>query len=152
MCISCLLFSTLTLFIPAPQPGQTVVAGVPQIAYNQAEPEITAENTQKAIAALLAQLPTDPEMLVLRQELAALHTQLAAVPQDTNVSSLLNFELRNISQRVLSEPSADRAIEVLNTMMLVEDNGTVTKTLEVKMLQFMQKHSPLLNHKTGWIK
>lgn len=134
MCISCLLFSTLTLFMPvtetAPSANGTLAA--PQANVSGL---ISAQESRNAIASLLAELPHTEEMALLRTELQALKAQLAQTQSVEEADLLLETGLKTVSDRVLAGPHADSAIDVLSEMVLLDEKPNAMRSPLLKMLQ-----------------
>ncbi|MCD8485222.1 MAG: hypothetical protein LRZ84_00310 [Desertifilum sp.] len=149
MCISCLLFSTLTLFMPVTEAANPAPNGI-----LDPQPEvsglISAQESRSAIASLLRELPDSPEMSILRSELKTLKIQLGQTNSDREADLLLETGLRTVSERVLAEPSADLAIDALTDMLLLEDNQPETQQLGLKMLQTIKPNANLLDNNQNW--
>lgn len=161
MCMTCLTFSVLTLFIPAPDPAPmtTGAAMVPEVGYSQVEQydeveTITAGDVQVAIAAMLQEIPNTEEMSVLRQELKSLQAQMATVSPDTDVEDSLSDRLQEIQERVLSAPGSDQVMELLMSMLIIDDGDPAVKALGKKIL-LSPKNKLALTGKSpswGWLK
>jgi len=161
MCFGCLMFSTLTLFIPAPEPApmSTGAAVLPEVGYSQVEQyseveTITAGDVQVAIAAMLQEIPNSEEMRFLRQELKSLQAQMATLDRDTDVEDMLDDRLQEIQERVLSAPGSEQVMEVLMSMLIIEDGDPAVKALGKKMLSSPKNKLNLTSkfHSWGWLR
>ena len=157
MCFGCLMFSTLTLFIPAPEPApmNTSAAVVPEVGYSQVEQydeveTITALDVQVAIAAMLQEIPNTEEMSVLRQELKSLQAQMATVSPDTDVEDSLNDRLQEIQDRVLSAPGSEQVMEVLMSILIIDDGDPAVKALGKKILSSPKNKLALTSKSPNW--
>ncbi len=156
MCVSCLLFSALTLFTPvtaAPQAANLTPAGVSSLGYSQVNSSKVAAETRSAIAQMVAQLPDSPDMRVLREELLSLKAQLAAVKDDAEADKMIDDGLRAMSTRILAEPNAGQIVEHLKGM-LADDSQPPANSSGLKLLKSKTLYSLSLNGKSntwGWL-
>lgn len=151
MCISCLAYSALTLFLPAPEPATiTPSAMVPEPLYSDVE-IISAKDTQVAISAMLEELPDSPDMAVMRSELKAIQAELATLDRNADTDSYLNERLKDLSVRVLSSPGADVVIEELMGMLVIDETEPAVKSLSWKLVSpGSALHSPLTKKSQNW--
>ncbi|MGK7900789.1 MAG: hypothetical protein AB4352_05130 [Hormoscilla sp.] len=157
MCFGCLMFSTLTLFIPAPEPAPmtTGAAVVSEAGYSQVEQydqvdSITAGDVQKAIAAMLKEIPNTEEMSFLRQELKSLQAEMATLDRDTDVEDMLDDKLQEIQDRVLSAPGSEQVMEVLMSMLIIDDGDPGVKALGKRMLSLPKNKLHLTSTSPSW--
>lgn len=156
MCISCLLFSTLTLFTPvtaSPQAPNLTPADVSSPAYSQVNSSKVAAETRSAIAQMVAGLPDSPDMRVLREELLSLKAQLAAVKDDAEADKMLDDGLRAMSKRILAEPNAGVIVEHLKDM-LIDDSEPPANSSGLELLKSKGLNYLSLNDKGntwGWL-
>ena len=141
MCMGCNLFSALTLFIPAPEPAPMIpsAAIVQEVGYSQVQQyneveTITALHVQEAISAMLQEVPNTEDMKFLRQEMLSLQAKMATFDRDSDVEALLDDELKLVSKRVLSAPGADQVIDLLISMLIIDEGDPGVKALGKKML------------------
>lgn len=153
MCVQCLVYSAIMVFMPAPQTANAnVVAQVnpPSANYAQVNSSQVARDTQNAIAKMLEQLPNNPDMGLLREGLNSLYGRLATVKDDTEAQTLITNCLEDLSARLKDQPNYEQISQVLKSMLEVDGNQSSAKTVGMKLLH------PEINLKTrstkfGWL-
>lgn len=151
MCVQCLVYSALMVFMPAPQTANVVAqVNAPEATYAQVNSSKVARDTQNAIAEMLKQLPITPEMLLLREELNSLYGRLATVKDDTEAQTLITNCLQDLSTRLKDQPNYEQISQTLKSMLEVDDNPSSPKTVGLKLLHReinLKTRSP----KFGWL-
>lgn len=154
MCVQCVVYSTLMMFIPAPQPVNVAQVNTPEAVYSQVNTSKVASDTQNAIAQMLKQLPKTADMSLLRIELNSLYAQLATVKNDTEAQTLIDTTLRSLSERLKDQPNYEQINQTLMDMLEVEENQSSTKNLLHKIRQnksFQGIHFKNQGKTIGWL-
>ncbi|HEY9853634.1 MAG TPA: hypothetical protein V6D28_29460 [Leptolyngbyaceae cyanobacterium] len=155
MCVQCVVYSTLMMFMPAPQPVNVAQVNAPEAAvYSQINTSKVASDTQNAIAEMLKQLPKTSDMSFLRVELNSLYAQLATVKNDGEAQTLIDTTLRSISERLKEQPNYEQINQRLMGMLEVKEDEPSTKSLVQKIWQnksFQGKSFKTQGKTVGWL-
>lgn len=151
MCVQCLVYSALMVFMPAPQTANVIAqVNPPSATYAQVNSSKVARDTQNAIVEMLKQLPINPDLGLLREELNSLYGRLATVKDDTEAQTLITNCLQDLSARLKDQPNYEQISQVLQSMLEVDENQSSAKTLGLKLLHQeinLKTRSP----KFGWL-
>ncbi|GEM_PF-1874928 len=155
MCVQCVVYSTLMLFMPAPQPANVAAVNVPEAVYSQVSAGTVARDTQSAIAQMLKELPNSQDMSLLREELNSLYARLATVKDDAEAQNLINNSISSLSERLKAQPNYDRVAQALTAMLVIDDDRPLTKALGLKLFHNPNKIGISLQNsgkKGGWLR
>lgn len=160
MCVSCLVVSALTFFIPvsdvpASNIPQSASASAPTtLVKSKVSPGIAA--VQKEIQAVLTQLPKSTNTEILRNGLKATSTRLNTATSDQQAQDILDEENDKLAEAVLKSPNAPQIAEILLDIRDRDDaqnlkNGTGPVELQSNAgLMFLQKGLQL-HQWSGWL-
>ena len=122
MCVQCLVYSTFSLFMPAPQQAELPpVVSVDPI-YSQVQTTSVAKEGENAIARILDKLPTSSDTRMLREGLESLKAKLTTVKDNEQAENLIDDELLSLSERLKNEPNDNKVTEILMKILEVEEN------------------------------
>lgn len=153
MCVTCLVFSALTLFSPvteAPQLGNGTSANVSNAQAKQVKLMPVAEDTRISIAKMLKQMPNSPETRILREEFKSLQAKLSGVKDDAKAEVIIDDGLNALSKRVVVAPNSDRNVEVLFEMREAEANPQLMNSTQSKLLQGLSLSATSHRQSRSW--
>lgn len=154
MCIQCVVYSSLMMFMPAPQPVNVAQVNAPEAVYSQLNTSKVASDAQNAITQMLKQLPKTPDMSLLRIELNSLYAQLATVKNDAEAQTLIDTSLRTLSERLKDQPNYEQINQGLMSMLEIKENASSPKSFEQKFLHnksFQRSHFKNQVKTVGWL-
>jgi hypothetical protein len=160
MCVSCLVVSALTFFIPVsdvPVPNAAQSAST-SVSTTLVRPQLSSSiaKVQKEIQAILVQLPNSSGAEILRHSLRATSTRLNTATSDQQAQNILDEENDKLAEAVKKAPNASQIAEILLDVRDRADaqnlkNGTRALKLQSNAgFMFLQKGLQL-NQRSGWL-